>query len=163
MKRYSFKIKESTLEGVLPMNDPKKSNMRLTRIVTSVVVSFMLFTASVPVSTYAAIQAPPLGTNIVTQSMQRVFHFFFPRPLYVGSLMNGSTDAGMPDRGDEKVTMATSNWTNLVVNLETGNHLVTADVMSVPTASGLPLRLQLVHNSFNASIDVGVGKGWRRA
>ncbi len=59
MKRYSFKIKESTLEGVLPMNDPKKSNMRLTRIVTSVVVSFMLLTASVPMSTYAAIQAPP--------------------------------------------------------------------------------------------------------
>ena len=41
------------------MNDPKKSNMRLTRIVTSVVVSFMLLTASVPMSTYAAIQAPP--------------------------------------------------------------------------------------------------------
>jgi len=74
--------------------------------------------------------------------------------------MNGSSDAGMPDRGDEKVTMATSAWTNLVVNLETGNHLVTADVMSIPTASGLPLSVQLVHNSFNASIDVGVGKGW---
>jgi YD repeat-containing protein len=32
--------------------------------------------------------------------------------------------------------------------------------MSVPTASGLPMSVQLVHNSFNASIDVGVGKGW---
>jgi hypothetical protein len=43
------------------------------------------------------------------------------------------------------------------------NHLVTKDVISVPTASGLPMSLQLVHNSFNASIDVGVGKGWIRA
>jgi hypothetical protein len=94
---------------------------------------------------------------------QHVFHFFFPRPLYVGSLMNGSSDAGMPDRGDEKAAMATSNWTNLVVNLDTGNHLVTADIMSIPTASGLPMSVQLVHNSFNASIDVGVGKGWMRA
>jgi YD repeat-containing protein len=32
--------------------------------------------------------------------------------------------------------------------------------MSVPTASGLPMSVQLVHNSFNASIDIGVGKGW---
>jgi len=35
--------------------------------------------------------------------------------------------------------------------------------MSIPTASGLPMSVQLVHNSFNASIDVGVGKGWMRA
>jgi hypothetical protein len=131
------------------------------RVVLSVFLSFALLSASVPVSTYAAV--PPLETNIITHTMQRIFHFFFPRPLYVGTLMNGSSDAGMPDRGDEKVTMATSAWTNLVMNLETGNHLVTADVMSVPTASGLPMSVQLVHNSFNASIDVGVGKGWIRA
>ncbi len=46
--------------------------------------------------------------------MQQVFHFFFPRPLYVDTLMNSSADAGMPDQGDEKAAMATSTWTNLV-------------------------------------------------
>jgi hypothetical protein len=163
LKQFCFKIKDSTLEGVYSMNQYAKSTTRFTRIVTSVVISLTLFASSVPMSTYAAIQAPPLESNIVTQTMQHVFRFFFPRPLYVGTLMNGSSDAGMPDRGDEKATMATSNWTNLVVNLETGNHLVTADIMSVPTASGLPMSVQLVHNSFNASIDVGVGKGWMRA
>ena len=132
---------------------------RVVRSILSIVITLSLFTASVPVSTYAAIENTSWENSIVYQSMQQVFHFFFPRPLYVGTLMNGSSDAGMPDRGDEKATMATSNWTNLVVNLDTGNHLVTADVMSVPTASGLPMSVQLVHNSFNASIDVGVGKG----
>jgi hypothetical protein len=132
------------------------------RSILTIVITLSLFTASVPVSTYAALQAP-LENSSLYKSMQQVFHFFFPRPLYVGTLMNGSSDAGMPDRGDEKVTMATSARTNLVVNLDTGNHLVTADVMSIPTASGLPMSLQLVHNSFNASVDVGVGKGWIRA
>jgi hypothetical protein len=80
--------------------------------------------------------------------------------LFVGTLMTGSNLAGLPDRGDEKASMATSSWTNLVTNLQTGNHLVTASLLNVPTASGLPLSLQLAHNSMNASIDVGVGKGW---
>jgi hypothetical protein len=59
MKRFSFKIKDSTLEGVYSMNQYAKSTTRFTRIVTSVVISLTLFTASVPMSTYAAIQAPP--------------------------------------------------------------------------------------------------------
>jgi hypothetical protein len=41
------------------MNDHAKSTMRFTRIVTSVVITLSLFTSSVPMSTYAAIQAPP--------------------------------------------------------------------------------------------------------
>ncbi|MDD4615351.1 MAG: hypothetical protein PHI40_08130, partial [Caldisericia bacterium] len=71
----------------------KKSNSvpssRCIRSFLSIVITLALFASSVTVSTYAAIQAPPLETNIVTQSMQRIFHFFFPRPLYVGTLMNG--------------------------------------------------------------------------
>mgnify|MGYP000560186792 CR=1 FL=1 len=74
--------------------------------------------------------------------------------------MTGSNLAGLPDRGDEKAALATSSWTNLVTNLQTGNHLVTASLLNIPTASGLPLSLQLAHNSMNASIDVGVGKDW---
>jgi hypothetical protein len=41
------------------MNQYAKSTTRFTRIVTSVVISLTLLTASVPMSTYAAIQAPP--------------------------------------------------------------------------------------------------------
>ena len=74
--------------------------------------------------------------------------------------MNGSVNAGLPDRNDEKATLVTSEWVNLVTNLDTGNHLVTVDLLNVPASSGLPLTLQLVHNSMNASIDVGAGKGW---
>jgi hypothetical protein len=59
MKQFCFKIKDSTLEGVFSMNKYAKSTTRFTRIVTSVVISLTLFVSSVPMSTYAAIQAPP--------------------------------------------------------------------------------------------------------
>ncbi len=97
---------------------------------------------------------------MLSSTMQWFRHTFFPTPLYVGTLTGGSTDAGLPNRTDEKVTMATSEWTNLVTNLDTGNHLVTVDLLNIPSASGLPMNLQLVHNSMNASVDIGVGKGW---
>jgi hypothetical protein len=59
MKQFCFEIKETTSEGVYSMNQYAKSTTRFTRIVTSVVISLTLLTASVPMSTYAAIQAPP--------------------------------------------------------------------------------------------------------
>ena len=97
---------------------------------------------------------------MITNAYYTIKNRLFPRPLFVGTLMGGSNEAGLPDRGDEKASMATSSWVNLVANLQTGGNIVAVDLLDVPSASGLPLTLQLVHNSMSPSIDVGVGKGW---
>ncbi len=80
--------------------------------------------------------------------------------LYPQSLIdNGSTSAGRKASDAEYVFHPTSNWTTLAMDLESGNFLFHAHLLSIQGIS-LSIPFFLTYNSMNAGEDIGLGKGW---
>jgi YD repeat-containing protein len=85
--------------------------------------------------------------------------FWNSRYYTMGLIDEGSTAAGLKGRSYEYAHLPTSKWTEMVADLQSGNHMLRAELFNLP-GTPLPLSLQLTYNSANANVDIGVGKGW---
>jgi YD repeat-containing protein len=122
-----------------------KVSQKVTRIViVSFLCGLLFFSLSIPLPFLQAITSP---------------HFSSGRLYPLGLIEDGSLDAGLKGRSYEYAHLPTSEWTEMVADLQSGNHMLRAELFNLP-GSSLPLSVQLTYNSSNANVDIGVGKGW---
>jgi len=67
--------------------------------------------------------------------------------------------AGMHGTEENILSMPTTRWSNLAVNLNTGNAMVLVQPVNLP-GTPLPLSLSLLYHHRNAAVNVGLGNGW---
>ena len=80
--------------------------------------------------------------------------------IYPMSLIeNGSDSAGRKSSDAEFIFHPTSKWTTLSADLESGNFLFIVNLFEL-SGTSLIIPFGLTYNSFNATEDIGVGKGW---
>jgi len=72
---------------------------------------------------------------------------------------NGSSDAGLKGHDYEYAHLPTSEWTEMVADLQSGNHMLRAELFNLP-GTPLPLAFALTYNSLNSAVDIGMGLGW---
>ncbi len=80
---------------------------------------------------------------------------FYPLTL----LSQGDPLAGMHGTEENILAMPTTRWSNLAVNLNTGNAMVVVQPINLP-GTPLPLSLSLLYHHRNAAVNVGLGSGW---
>jgi hypothetical protein len=126
-----------------------KSNnvsQKVTRIlIVSLLSGLLFFSLSIPNQFLQAITSP---------------HFSSGRLYPLGLIEDGSTSAGLKGRSYEYAHLPTSEWTEMVADLQSGNQMIRAELFNLPGTS-LPLSIQLTYNSANANVDIGIGKGWQ--
>ncbi|HOI25168.1 MAG TPA: DUF6531 domain-containing protein [Caldisericia bacterium] len=116
----------------------------VSRTLASVLSFVLLFLLSVP-SSYAQM----LGSSTYYSSR------FYPLTL----LSQGDPLAGMHGTEENILSMPTTRWSNLAVNLNTGNAMVLVQPINLP-GTPLPLSLSLWYHHRNAAVNVGLGSGW---
>jgi len=105
---------------------------------------FILFSFSIPLQFVRAITSPSYWTS---------------REYTVCQVYNGSSDAGLKGHDYEYAHLPTSEWTEMVADLQSGNHMLRADLFNLP-GTPLPLVVSLTYNSLNSAVDIGMGLGW---
>jgi YD repeat-containing protein len=80
---------------------------------------------------------------------------FYPLIL----LSQGDPLAGMHGTEENILAMPTTRWSNLAVNMNTGNAMVLVQPINLP-GTPLPLSLSLLYHHRNAAVNVGLGNGW---
>jgi YD repeat-containing protein len=117
---------------------------RVRSFVSFVLMAFMIFSLTIPIEYCKAVGAP---------------NFWTSRYYTMGLIDEGSAEAGLKGREYEYAHLPTSKWTEMVADIQSGNHMLRAELFNLP-GTPLPLSLQLTYNSANANVDIGVGKGW---
>jgi YD repeat-containing protein len=80
---------------------------------------------------------------------------FYPLTL----LDQGDPLAGMHGTEENILAMPTTRWSNLAVNMNTGNAMVIVQPINLP-GTPLPLSISLLYHHRNAAVNVGLGSGW---
>jgi len=115
------------------------------RILISCFLSLLLFfSLSIPIQFVKAITSPSYWTS---------------REYKICQVYNGSTEAGLKGHDYEYVHLPTSEWTEMVADLQSGNFMVRAELFNLP-GTPLPLVVSLTYNSLNSAVDIGMGLGW---
>ena len=105
---------------------------------------FLLFAFSIPFQFVQAITNPSYWTS---------------REYKLCQVYNGSADAGLKGHDYEYAHLPTSEWTEMVADLQSGNHMLRAELFNLP-GTPLPLVVSLTYNSLNSAVDIGIGLGW---
>lgn len=71
----------------------------------------------------------------------------------------GHAQAGRYGSNAEYIFHPTSQWTSLLADLKSGNFLFHVQLPKLEGIS-LPIPLEMTYNSFNATENIGLGKGW---
>ncbi len=77
----------------------------------------------------------------------------------MGLVEDGSEEAGLRGRDDEYAFLPTSEWTEMIADLYTGNFMLHTELFQLP-GTPLPLTFTMTYSSLNATMDIGLGKGW---
>jgi len=112
--------------------------------VSCLLVLLMFFTISIPAEFCRAISSPTFWTS---------------RYFMTGLTDEGSVYAGVKGFANEYVYYPTSRWTQMIFDLQNGGFVCQANLIQIP-GTLLPLTFTLSYSSFNASLDIGMGKGW---
>jgi len=137
--------KQQVLKNDFSLDSRKKEKKHVYSIFSFVLAFLLLFSFSIlPLEFCHAIGTPS---------------YFDSRVYPQGLVDEGSVNAGQKNSQAEFAFLPTSEWTTLSANLQTGNFMVLAPLVTV---QGVPnsLSIFLTYNHFNASVDIGVGKGW---
>ena len=137
--------KQQVLKNDFSLDSRKKEKKHVYSIFSFVLAFLLLFSFSIlPLEFCHAIGTPS---------------YFDSRVYPQGLVDEGSVNAGQKNSEAEFAFLPTSEWTTLSANLQTGNFMVLAPLVTV---QGVPnsLSIFLTYNHFNASVDIGVGKGW---
>jgi YD repeat-containing protein len=82
----------------------------------------------------------------------------FPTTVLANAML-GSSLAGVKGYSFEVAAIASSQWTNMVVDIKDGNLMVLAKPLEI-AGSGKSLTFEMTYNSVNHDLDLGLGKGW---
>lgn len=85
--------------------------------------------------------------------------FWDSRIYPMGLVEDGSTEAGIKGFANEYGYFSTSQWTQVVFDLQNGGLVCQANLIQIP-GTILPLTFSLTYSSKNANVDIGMGKGW---
>jgi YD repeat-containing protein len=83
-------------------------------------------------------------------------HIHYPAAITAGY---GHAQAGRYGSNAEYIFHPTSQWTSLLADLKSGNFLFHVQLPKLEGIS-LPIPLEMTYNSFNATENIGLGKGW---
>jgi hypothetical protein len=125
-----------------------KSNYVIQKLARILIVSFLtvllFFSLTIPNQFLQAITSGSHGSG---------------RLYPLGLIEDGSLSAGLKGRDYEYTHLSTSEWTEMVADLQSGNFMLRAELFNLP-GTPLPLTISLTYNSLNANVDIGAGKGW---
>jgi len=124
--------------------ESSRSSSLVSRCLASVLSLVLIFLVSVP-SSFAQMLGSP------TYYSSR----FYPLTL----LDQGDPLAGMHGTEENILAMPTTHWSNLAVNMNTGNAMVMVQPINLP-GTPLPLSISLLYHHRNAAVNVGLGNGW---
>jgi len=112
--------------------------------VSCLLMVLLFFVFSIPVEFVRAITSPSYWTS---------------RNYQICQVYNGSSDAGLKGHDFEYAHLPTSEWTEMVADLQSGNFMLRAELFNLP-GTPLPLIVSLTYNSLNSAVDIGMGLGW---
>jgi YD repeat-containing protein len=144
MKGVFMKLYLVNFEGPPFSRESSRSSSLLSRTLAVFISLVLIFLLSVP-SSFAQILGSP------TYYSSR----FYPLTL----LSQGDPLAGMHGTEENILAMPTTRWSNLAVNMNTGNAMVIVQAINLP-GTPLPLSISLLYHHRNAAVNIGLGSGW---
>jgi YD repeat-containing protein len=82
----------------------------------------------------------------------------FPK-IALANAATGSSQAGIKGYSFEIATLTTSQWTSILADIKDGNLMLLAKPLEI-MGLGKQLTFEMMYNSVNRDLDLGLGKGW---